>query len=74
MVIPAPVRLTINTDSHQLLMEMNALRGSFAAPVTQLPPFRGSLWFSTLGSMERRGLRMQLSILDLAEAPSFPTC
>lgn len=73
MVIPAPVRLTINTDSHQLLMEMNMLR---CCSSHLLPPFRGSLWFSTLGSMERRGLRMQPSYyyLDLAEAPGFPTC
>lgn len=61
MVIPGPVRLTINTDSHQLLMEMNTLRQDFAVPVTRLPPFRGSPWFSTLGNMERRGLRIQPS-------------
>lgn len=40
MVIPAPVRLTINTDSHQLLMEMNMLRccsSHLAAPIQGIP-------------------------------------
>lgn len=61
MVMPGPVRWTVNTDAHQLLVEMNTLRRSFAVLVTRLPPFRGSLWFSTLGSMERRELRIQPS-------------
>lgn len=73
MVIPGPVRLTINTDSHQLLMEMNTLRQGFAVPVTRLPPFRGSPWFSTLGSMERRGLRIQPSYyLRPGRGPRLP--
>lgn len=40
MVIPAPVRSTINTDPHELLMEMNMLRCCFsypAAPIQGIP-------------------------------------